>query len=94
MYEQNQGNATLSRLITAVARAAGLNPIDLAAKFIDEAGGREFVEKFNESTRVQFAEKKEAEEAELKAKEESLKPKKDDTELPTESREAEEEPTE
>jgi len=95
MNELNQGNATLSRLITAVARTAGVHPVELAKNFIDEAGGREFVEKFNESTRVQFAEKKEAEEAELKAKEDSLKPKKDEpTEPTTEPRETEEESTE
>ena len=47
MYEQNQINATLSRLITAVARTAGLDPEKLAEHFIDDKANQEFVDKFN-----------------------------------------------
>ena len=47
MYEQNQSNATLSRLITAVARTAGLEPEKLAENFIDDKANQEFVDKFN-----------------------------------------------
>ena len=47
MYEQNQSNATLSRLITAVARTAGLDADKLAEMFIDDKANQEFVEKFN-----------------------------------------------
>jgi hypothetical protein len=47
MYEQNQSNATLSRLITAVARTAGLDPEKLAEHFIDDKANQEFVDKFN-----------------------------------------------
>ena len=47
MYEQNQSNATLSRLITAVARTAGLSPEKLAEMFIDDKGNQEYVDQFN-----------------------------------------------
>ncbi len=95
VHEQNQGAATLSRLITAVARTAGLNPVELAKNFIDEEGGRNFVEQFNESSRLQFAERQEAQEKELKEKEDKLKPQKDEPNEPTnESGEVKEESAE
>ncbi len=47
MYEQNQSNATLSRLITAVARTAGIDPEKLAENFIDDKANQEFVDAFN-----------------------------------------------
>lgn len=47
MYEQSQSNATLSRLITAVARTAGLEPDKLAELFIDDKGNQEYIDKFN-----------------------------------------------
>ena len=47
MYEQNQSNATLSRLVTAVARTAGLDPEKLAEHFVDDKGNQDFIEKFN-----------------------------------------------
>ena len=47
MYEQNQSNATLSRLITAVARTAGIDPEKLAGNFIDDKANQEWVEQFN-----------------------------------------------
>jgi hypothetical protein len=47
MYEQNQSNATLSRLITAVARTAGVDAEKLAEMFVDDQGNQEYVEKFN-----------------------------------------------
>lgn len=51
MYEQNQSNATLSRLITAVARTAGVDPEKLAEMFIDDKANQEYVEKFNASVK-------------------------------------------
>lgn len=51
MYEQNQSNATLSRLVTAVARTAGLDPEKLAEHFIDDKGNQEFIDKFNLSVK-------------------------------------------
>lgn len=57
MYEQNQSNVTLSRLITAVARTSGLDPEKLAEHFIDDKANQEYVEKFNASVRAQHAEK-------------------------------------
>ncbi len=53
MYEQNQSNATLSRLVTAVARTAGLDPEKLAEHFIDDKGNQEFIDKFNLSVKAQ-----------------------------------------
>lgn len=47
MYEQNQSNATLSRLITAVARTAGVDAEKLAEMFIDDKANQEYVETFN-----------------------------------------------
>ena len=47
MYELNQSNATLSRLITAVARTAGVDADKLAEMFIDDKANQEYVEKFN-----------------------------------------------
>lgn len=55
MYEQNQSNATLSRLITAVARTAGLNPEKLAEHFIDDKANQEFIDKFNSSVKAKHA---------------------------------------
>lgn len=55
MYEQNQSNATLSRLITAVARTAGLDPEKLAENFIDDKANQEFIDKFNTSVKSKHA---------------------------------------
>ncbi len=55
MYEQNQSNATLSRLITAVARTAGLEPEKLAENFIDDKANQEWVEKFNLAVKAKHA---------------------------------------
>ncbi len=52
MYEQNQSNATLSRLITAVARTAGVDPEKLAEHFIDDKANQEYVDKFNTAVRA------------------------------------------
>ncbi len=52
MYEQNQSNATLSRLITAVARTAGVDPEKLAEIFIDDKANQEWVEKFNQGVKA------------------------------------------
>lgn len=57
MYEQNQSNATLSRLITAVARTAGIDPDKLADNFTDDKANQEYVEKFNAAVRAKHAEK-------------------------------------
>ncbi len=57
MYEQNQSNVTLSRLITAVARTSGLDPEKLAEHFIDDKANQEYVEKFNANVRAQHADK-------------------------------------
>lgn len=57
MYEQNQSNATLSRLITAVARTAGIDPDQLADNFTDDKANQEYVEKFNADVRSKHAEK-------------------------------------
>lgn len=51
-YEQNQSNATLSRLITAVARTMNVDPVKLAETFIDDKGNQEFVETFNTSVKA------------------------------------------
>jgi hypothetical protein len=56
MYEQNQSNATLSRLITAVARTAGLDPEKLAANFIDDKANQEFVDQFNTGVKAKHTE--------------------------------------
>jgi len=56
MYEQNQSNATLSRLITAVARTANLDPLQLAANFIDDKGNQEFIDTFNMQVKAKHAE--------------------------------------
>jgi hypothetical protein len=45
--EQTQGNATLSRLFTALARTMNVNPEDLAKNFADQTGNHEFISKFN-----------------------------------------------
>ena len=55
MYEQNQSNATLSRLITAVARTAGVNPEKLAEMFIDDKANQEYVGKFNLGVKAKHA---------------------------------------
>lgn len=55
MYEQNQSNATLSRLITAVARTAGIDPEKLAENFIDDKTNQEWVEKFNLAVKAKHA---------------------------------------
>ncbi len=55
MYEQNQSNATLSRLITAVARTAGIDPEKLAEMFIDDKANQEYVEKFNIGVKAKHA---------------------------------------
>ena len=47
MYEQNQSNATLSRLITAVARTANVDAKKLAEMFTQDKENREYVEQFN-----------------------------------------------
>ena len=57
MYEQNQINATLSRLITAVARTAGIDPEKLAEMFIDDKANQEYVEKFNVGVKAKHAAK-------------------------------------
>ncbi|HAG27403.1 TPA: hypothetical protein DCG61_01305 [Patescibacteria group bacterium] len=55
MYEQNQSNATLSRLITAVARTAGIDPDKLAENFIDDKANQEYVAKFNAGVKAKHA---------------------------------------
>ncbi len=55
MYEQNQSNATLSRLITAVARTAGIDPEKLAENFIDDKANQEWVEKFNHGVKAKHS---------------------------------------
>ncbi len=55
MYEQNQSNATLSRLITAVARTAGVDPQKLAEMFVDDKGNQEFIETFNLGVKAKHA---------------------------------------
>ncbi|QQS22773.1 hypothetical protein IPM19_04050 [bacterium] len=55
MYEQNQSNATLSRLVTAVARTAGIDPEKLAENFIDDKANQEFIDKFNTSVKSKHA---------------------------------------
>ncbi len=55
MYEQNQSNATLSRLITAVARTAGVDAEKLAEMFIDDKANQEYVEKFNAGVKAKHA---------------------------------------
>lgn len=55
MYEQNQSNATLSRLITAVARTAKLNPDELAEIFIDDKGNQAFIDTFNAAVKAKHA---------------------------------------
>ena len=47
MYEQNQSNATLSRLITAVARTAGVDATKLAEMFTQDKENQDYVEQFN-----------------------------------------------
>lgn len=66
MYEQNQSSVTLSRLITAVARTAGLAPEKLAEMFIDDKGNQEFVEQFNNAVKAKHAEKHPANQPENK----------------------------
>lgn len=66
MYEQNQSSVTLSRLITAVARTAGLSPEKLAEMFIDDKGNQEFVEQFNNAVKAKHADKHTASQAENK----------------------------
>jgi hypothetical protein len=55
LYEQNQSNATLSRLITAVARTAGIDPEKLAENFIDDKANQEYVTKFNTEIKAKHA---------------------------------------
>jgi hypothetical protein len=55
MYEQNQSNATLSRLITSVARTAGVDPDKLAENFIQEKENQDYVEKFNAAVKAKHA---------------------------------------
>lgn len=51
MAEQNQSTVTLSRLITAVARTAGIDPVKLAELFVDDKGNQDYVETFNKTVR-------------------------------------------
>jgi hypothetical protein len=55
MYEQNQSNATLSRLITAVARTAGVDPEKLAEMFTEDKANQDYVEKFNAGVKAKHA---------------------------------------
>jgi uncharacterized protein YdiU (UPF0061 family) len=57
MYEQNQSSVTLSRLITAVARTSGLDPVKLADMFTDDKGNQDFVETFNNAVKAKHAAK-------------------------------------
>ena len=57
MYEQNQSNATLSRLVTAVARTAGIDPEILATNFIDDKANQEYISKFNASVKAKHQDK-------------------------------------
>ncbi|MDQ3018491.1 MAG: hypothetical protein M3Q64_01325 [bacterium] len=63
MQEQNQSNVTLSRLITAVARTAEIDPVKLAEFFIDDKGNQEFVEKFNVAVKERHVSNHAAEQA-------------------------------
>ncbi len=56
MYEQNQSNATLSRLVTAVARTAGVDAEKLAENFIDDKANQEFIDKFNAAVKTKHTE--------------------------------------
>lgn len=57
MYEQNQSSATLSRLITAVARTAGVDAKKLAEHFTQDKENQEFVEVFNNTVKEIHAKK-------------------------------------
>lgn len=52
MYEQNQSNATLSRLITAVARTANVDPEKLAEMFTQDKENQDYVEQFNAAVKT------------------------------------------
>ncbi len=45
--EQSQGNATLSRLVTALARTMEVNPEELAKNFHDNEGNQAYIVQFN-----------------------------------------------
>lgn len=49
--EQNQSNATLSRLFTAVARSLDIEPSKLAEMFGDDKGNQEYVDEFNKAVK-------------------------------------------
>ena len=55
-YEQSQGNATVSRLVTTLARISRINPEDLAKGFADHQANQEFAQRFNEALRKQGTE--------------------------------------
>ena len=65
MYEQTQSNATLSRLITAVARTSNLDPLKLAEAFIDDKGNQEFIDTFNLQVKAQHAQAHASETADI-----------------------------
>lgn len=66
MYEQNQSNATLSRLITAAARTAGVDPEKLAEMFTEDKENQDYVEKFNAAVKAIHAKRAAAENLEPK----------------------------
>ena len=61
MYEQNQSNATLSRLITAVARTAGVEAKKLAEMFTQDKENQSYVEEFNVAVKEMHAKRAEKE---------------------------------
>jgi hypothetical protein len=54
-HEQNQSNATLSRLFTAVARSLNIDPAKLAENFSDDKANQEYVDQFNKAVKEQHA---------------------------------------
>ncbi len=52
-YEQSQGNATISRLVTTLARVSKVSPEELAQAFADGSANQEFAQKFNQALKNQ-----------------------------------------
>ncbi len=49
LYQQQQGTATVNRLLIALAQAAKISPEEMAKFFVEASSGQEFADKLNKA---------------------------------------------
>ncbi len=54
-YQQQQDSATMNRMLVAVARTVGVDPVQLAKNFVDQEENRKFAETLNSALDQEYS---------------------------------------